>query len=60
MVSMEHTYTCSGCGKEKKGFFMGPFRLHVRDDRKIKEGQVYQYDFCDMKCLKRWARKQST
>ena len=58
MVFGEHTFQCSGCKKEKKGFGFGPFPLRLRDDTHIEKGFATYYSFCNIECLKKWAQEQ--
>ena len=59
MVFRERTFIRSSCEKEIKGYVFGhPIKL--RDDTKVRAGQVDGWEFCTMECLKKWVNKNST
>ena len=57
MVFFEVIYKCDGCGKERKGFALGPFPIRLTDASRARKGTIAFHNFCGFPCLEKWVEK---
>ena len=57
MVFAEAMYKCDGCGKERKGYALGPFPTRLTDTSKARKGTIAFHNFCGFPCLEKWVKK---